>query len=38
MSDDETPIAGRLRTKLVDTKQKWAEQGRLLTGRTAAPS
>ena len=28
-------ITGRIKQKLVETKQKWASEGRLLTGRTA---
>ena len=36
MADDDG-IAGKVRQKLVETKQKWAAEGRLLTGRTADP-
>jgi DMSO/TMAO reductase YedYZ molybdopterin-dependent catalytic subunit len=36
MAGDETPI-GKVRQKLVETKQKWAGEGRLLTGRPADP-
>ena len=35
MSDDVT-LFGKLKNKLIDSKQKWAESGRLLTGKTAA--
>jgi DMSO/TMAO reductase YedYZ molybdopterin-dependent catalytic subunit len=35
MSDDEKP-AGRLKDKLIRSKQKWAAEGRLLTGRPDA--
>ena len=34
MSDD----PGKSRQKLVETKQKWAREGRLLTGKTADPA
>lgn len=37
MADDDA-VLGKARQKLVDTKQKWADEGRLLTGRTADPS
>ncbi len=37
-SDDEVPLAGGIRQKLVDTKQGWARAGRLLTGTTADPA
>ena len=33
MSEDGTGPAGRIRDKLVETKRRWAEEGRLLTGR-----
>ena len=35
---DEDDIAGKARQKLVETKQKWAAEGRLLTGHTADPA
>lgn len=38
MSDDDVTLSGRLKSKLIDSKQKWAEDGRLLTGQTAAPA
>ncbi len=38
MADDEVTLSGKLKSKLIDSKQKWAEDGRLLTGKTAAPS
>ena len=37
MSDDDVTLFGKLKNKLIDSKQKWAESGRLLTGKTAAP-
>src|SRR5512146_3248821 len=37
MADDDVTLFGRLKSKLIDTKQKWAEDGRLLTGETALP-
>jgi DMSO/TMAO reductase YedYZ molybdopterin-dependent catalytic subunit len=38
--DDDTdiPLTGRFRDKLVEAKQDWAREGRLLTGRTADPA
>jgi hypothetical protein len=36
MADDDVSPFGKLKSKLVDSKQKWAEDGRLLTGKTAA--
>src|SRR5690242_20945952 len=36
MSDEDVTLFGRLKSKLIDSKQKWAEDGRLLTGKTAA--
>jgi DMSO/TMAO reductase YedYZ molybdopterin-dependent catalytic subunit len=32
--DDEMPLLGRIRDKLVEAKQGWAREGRLLTGNT----
>jgi len=37
MADDDG-IAGPVKQKLVETKQKWAAEGRLLTGKTADPA
>ncbi|HVC58788.1 MAG TPA: sulfite oxidase-like oxidoreductase [Acetobacteraceae bacterium] len=37
MSDDEVTISGRIRDKLIEAKQEWAREGRLLTGTTADP-
>ncbi|WP_456316726.1 hypothetical protein [Teichococcus aestuarii] len=37
MEQDETGAGGRIRQKLVETKQAWAKAGRLLTGETARP-
>ena len=38
--DDDTdiPLTGRIRDKLVEAKQDWAREGRLLTGQTADPA
>jgi DMSO/TMAO reductase YedYZ molybdopterin-dependent catalytic subunit len=36
--DDDIPVTGRIRQKLVETKQDWAREGRLLTGQTADPA
>src|SRR5437660_2087480 len=38
MADDDVTLFGKLKSKLIDSKQKWAEDGRLLTGKTAAHS
>jgi hypothetical protein len=38
MSDDDVTLFGKLKNKLIDSKQKWAEDGRLLTGKMAAHS
>jgi DMSO/TMAO reductase YedYZ molybdopterin-dependent catalytic subunit len=35
MADD--TLLGKVKQKLIDTKQKWADEGRLLTGHTADP-
>lgn len=35
--DNEVPITGEIRDKLVERKQQWARDGRLLTGTTADP-
>src|ERR1700733_3704422 len=37
MSDDEVEITGKVRDKLIEAKQEWAREGRLLTGTTADP-
>lgn len=37
MTDAEDDPAGTLPTKLTVTKQRWADEGRFLTGRTARP-
>ena len=37
MSDDDVTLSGKRKDKLIDSKQKWAADGRLLTGKTAAP-
>ena len=36
MAEDDVTLFGKLKSKLIDSKQKWAEEGRLLTGKTAA--
>jgi len=36
MADD--TLSGKVKQKLVETKQKWADEGRLLTGRHADPA
>lgn len=39
MADDDKPtLIGQIKDKLIGTKQKWAEEGRLLTGETASPA
>lgn len=37
MDDDEVPISGRIRDKLIEKKQEWAREGRLLTGLPPRP-
>jgi DMSO/TMAO reductase YedYZ molybdopterin-dependent catalytic subunit len=37
MADEDVTLAGRIRDKLIDTKQRWAREGRLLTGQSADP-
>jgi DMSO/TMAO reductase YedYZ molybdopterin-dependent catalytic subunit len=36
--EDDVTLSGKLKDKLIDSKQKWAADGRLLTGKTAAHS
>ena len=38
MTDDDIPVDGAIRDKLITTKQGWARDGRLLTGTTADPA
>jgi DMSO/TMAO reductase YedYZ molybdopterin-dependent catalytic subunit len=38
MDDDDVTITGQIRDKLVERKQAWAREGRLLTGTTADPA
>src|ERR1700709_1727488 len=38
MADDDVEIEGGIRDKLVEKKQEWARDGRLLTGLTADPA
>ena len=33
MSEDEPSLIGKIKDKLIRSKQDWAEQGRLITGR-----
>ncbi|NGM21887.1 sulfite oxidase-like oxidoreductase [Roseomonas stagni] len=35
--EEEVPLAGKVRDKLVEAKQGWARDGRLLTGTTSSP-
>jgi DMSO/TMAO reductase YedYZ molybdopterin-dependent catalytic subunit len=35
---EDGPILGKIKQKLVESKRKWADEGRLLTGRTADPA
>lgn len=38
MAGDDVPLIGRIKDKLVKTKEKWARDGRALTGETAQPA
>ena len=38
MDQEDVPLEGQIREKLVRTKERWAEEGRLLTGTTADPT
>jgi DMSO/TMAO reductase YedYZ molybdopterin-dependent catalytic subunit len=38
MSEKAPGLVGRVKDKLVESKQKWAREGRLLTGETADPA
>lgn len=38
MAEDDVPISGGMREKLIRTKERWAEEGRLLTGTTGDPT
>ena len=35
---DSGGLLGKVKQKLIETKQKWAGEGRLLTGQTADPN
>ena len=35
MDEDDIPTTGAVKDKLIRTKERWAEEGRLLTGTTA---
>jgi DMSO/TMAO reductase YedYZ molybdopterin-dependent catalytic subunit len=37
MSDDEPTLTGKIKDKLIRTKEQWAKDGRALTGHTARP-
>ena len=36
--DEEVPLTGKVRDKLVRSKEEWAREGRLLTGTSADPA
>ncbi|MCR6632026.1 MAG: sulfite oxidase-like oxidoreductase [Magnetospirillum sp.] len=38
MAEDNVPLFGRIKDKLVETKEKWAREGRALTGEGAVPA
>ena len=38
MAEDDVEITGKIRDKLIERKQDWARDGRLLTGTTADPT
>jgi DMSO/TMAO reductase YedYZ molybdopterin-dependent catalytic subunit len=38
MSEKESGLVGRIKEKLIESKQRWAREGRLLTGETSDPS
>jgi DMSO/TMAO reductase YedYZ molybdopterin-dependent catalytic subunit len=38
MTDDDIPMDGAIKQKLIEVKQGWARDGRLLTGTTADPA
>src|ERR1700761_6902750 len=38
MAEDDVEITGKIRDKLIERKQDWAREGRLLTGTTADPA
>jgi DMSO/TMAO reductase YedYZ molybdopterin-dependent catalytic subunit len=35
--DDDVPLSGRIKDKLIATKEQWAREGRLLTGKPQEP-
>ena len=37
MAEERDGLAGKARRKLVESKERWAREGRLLTGRAARP-
>lgn len=38
MSDDDIPLTGKIKSKLIATKEQWAREGRGLTGRPPDPN
>ena len=38
MADEDIPISGKIRDKLIEKKREWARDGRLLTGTAADPA
>jgi DMSO/TMAO reductase YedYZ molybdopterin-dependent catalytic subunit len=38
MAEDDVPLFGRIKDKLVETKEKWAREGRALTGAPLEPA
>jgi len=38
LDQEDVKLEGQIREKLVRTKERWAEEGRLLTGTTADPT
>ena len=38
MAEDDIPLTGAVKDKLIRTKERWAEEGRLLTGTHADPT
>lgn len=38
MADDDIPLTGAVKDKLIRTKERWAEEGRLLTGTHGDPA
>ena len=38
MDEKDPGLVGRVKDKLIESKQKWAREGRLLTGERADPA